>query len=244
MGYKRVTFDEGDIKKIFKTDTPVGNAWRMLKRFSRTLAYLAVVYIAVFYSINYSALLKRLEYSYDKVPSVETPTQPTPTPEEPIPSYSPEIIIEKIGIKAPIILGVTASNVVGELSNGVVHYPDSAYPNQVGNFVLVGHSSDYPWSTGRYKNVFALLDKLTAGDTISVPFEDQIFTYEVIGTKIVKPTDVSVLKKTNQATLTLITCYPVGTTRSRLILTAKLISGETYSSQETDPLTTSLPSPR
>jgi sortase A len=111
--------------------------------------------------------------------------------------------------------------------------------------VIVGHSSDFPWSDGKYKNVFALLDKLAVGDKIVVTYGSEKYIYQVTGSKVVKPTDLSVLKKTASPTLTLLTCYPVGSTRSRLIVTAKLLSDNAGSVQTTDPLTgESLPRPR
>jgi sortase A len=51
--------------------------------------------------------------------------------------------------------------------------------------------------------------------------------FAMTGYKIVKPTDVSVLKQTEDPTLTLITCYPtyyIGPAPERLVVFSKLVS--------------------
>jgi sortase A len=51
--------------------------------------------------------------------------------------------------------------------------------------------------------------------------------FATTGYKIVKPTDVSVLKQSEEPTLTLITCYPtyyIGPAPERLVVTSKLVS--------------------
>jgi LPXTG-site transpeptidase (sortase) family protein len=243
---KPIRIEEKDLKRLFISDTPGAKAWRFFKRAVKQLFFLAIIYFVLYFIINYPAFGKRIAYSVQPA-SVSIPevTIPEPTPAAPEPNYSPVINIPKIGVSAPIIFGITADQIVPNLANGVVQYQDTALPGQIGNSVIVGHSSDYPWSTGHYKNIFALLDKLSKDDDIQIPYGNQVFTYKVTSTKVVKPTDFTVLKKSNTAQLTLITCYPVGTTRSRLIITAELFSGITTGTQAKEPaVIDSLPKPR
>jgi sortase A len=110
------------------------------------------------------------------------------------------------------------------LERGVLHFANTSLPGTKGNMVLVGHSSNSVWEPGDYKFVFALLDRLDAGDKIYVTFEGQRFTFIVNGEKVVSPSDVSVLSQTQKPTITLITCTPVGTAISRLVITAEQTS--------------------
>jgi LPXTG-site transpeptidase (sortase) family protein len=109
------------------------------------------------------------------------------------------------------------------LKDGVVHYPGTSLPGQSGNIVITGHSSYFPWDSGRFKDVFALLHEVVEGDRIVVYYEQDKYIYEVKDIKIVLPEDIEVLKQTPEDMLTLITCTPVGTNLKRLIVSAKPI---------------------
>jgi LPXTG-site transpeptidase (sortase) family protein len=112
----------------------------------------------------------------------------------------------------------------GALQDGVVHYPGTSLPGQIGNVVITGHSSYFPWDAGRFKDVFALLHDIVKGDKIVVYYEQDKYIYEVDEIQIVLPEDIEVLKQTPYDKLTLITCTPVGTNLKRLIVTAIPIS--------------------
>jgi len=244
MAIKPVTFDEKDIQKLLIPDTPAVRALRFFKRAVKATVGLALMFTIFFVLINSSAYWLRFNYAIKAKPTTPVVQQPPALPPVELPNYAPEILIPKISVQAPLALNVLPSQVIEQLRSGVVHYADTALPGQIGNVVVVGHSSDFPWSPGNYKNVFALLDKLVVGDKITVPHKTQRYTYEVIETKVVKPNDLSVLKKTDQPRLTLITCYPVGTAQKRLIIVAKLVEGQPIGIQTTEPLLEELPSAR
>ncbi|MCX6807527.1 MAG: sortase [Patescibacteria group bacterium] len=111
-----------------------------------------------------------------------------------------------------------------DLQNGVVHYPATARPGTGGNTVITGHSSYYPWDAGRYKSVFALLEKLEAGDQFSVFYHQKEYKYKVESKNIIKATDVSVLNQDGDERVTLITCWPTGTNYKRLVVIGKPIT--------------------
>jgi sortase A len=114
------------------------------------------------------------------------------------------------------------------LRDGVVHYPGSAKPGHAGNFFITGHSSYYPWNDGDFKDVFARLHELVAGDTYSVYYGGDLHTYRVLSKKEVRPSDVSVLDQpTDKRVATLMTCTPIGTTLRRLIVLAEEIDPAT-----------------
>ena len=143
------------------------------------------------------------------------------------------IIIPKIGKNIPIIR-LNEKSIQAEdwnqlekeiqkaLQDGVVHYPGTADPGQLGNVFITGHSSYYPWDPGRYKDVFALLHDLNVGDEYTIFYNGKKYNYKIFERKIISPKDVSVLEQpTDKKISTLMTCTPIGTALNRLILTAK-----------------------
>ncbi|HSX42052.1 MAG TPA: sortase [Candidatus Saccharimonadales bacterium] len=241
---KQVTFDENDIKKIIRVDTTAQKFWRRFWWTIRQVIYLLALFVFFFYALNYAAYFKRFQYAVEAKPIQKIAIAPPPAPAAPLPDYAPEVDIPKINVSAPLLVNVSVADMLSQLTSGVVQYLDTALPGQTGNMVLVGHSSNFPWIHSQYNTVFALVDKLSAGDQIIVPFHAQKYVYEVTSSKIVKPTDLAVLNKTDTPTLTLLTCYPVGTTRSRYIVLAKLVSDNVSGSQTSEPATATVPSPR
>ncbi len=135
------------------------------------------------------------------------------------------ITIPKINIHAPVQYepSVAEANIQHALESGVVHYGNTALPGQAGNVAIFGHSSNDWWEPGNFKFVFVLLDKLAPGDRLTVDYQSKRYTYEVTGSKVVEPTDVSVLNPTAAPTLSLITCTPPGTSLRRLVVTARQV---------------------
>lgn len=149
--------------------------------------------------------------------------------------YENRIVIPKIGKNIPL-LDITQTTVEGknelndifmkELENGVIRYPGSAKPGEDGNSFIFGHSSNFPWIDGDFNDVFALLDKVVFDDEIVVYYGQEKYIYKVRSKNVIRPGDVSVLKsneKSGKKELTLMTCWPIGTTLNRLVLTADLI---------------------
>ena len=69
------------------------------------------------------------------------------------------LTIPSLGIRAPIVDAPESSENAFQkaLQDGIVHYPGTATVGKPGNVYVFGHSSDYIWSKGSYKTVFALL---------------------------------------------------------------------------------------
>lgn len=208
---------------------PEGLKRRSFRR--SALLYLSgpLMVLGILAALNYPWVSAQLGYRLRHYPrttpvlGVATATAATPAL-KPDPSAPAEITIPAIHITAPIIFDEPSQaewKIQLALRRGVVHYGDTAVPGQNGNIVIVGHSSGQAWAPGDYKWIFTLLNKLHAGDQIEIAYQGIPHVYEVTGTTIVSPTDLSVTTQTPGPTLTLITCTPVGTSTNRLVVHAK-----------------------
>lgn len=114
---------------------------------------------------------------------------------------------------------------VADLRKGPGHYPGTAMPGQVGNFVVSGHRTTYLAPFNR-------LGELRPGDTILIDTRTGQFVYKVTGKKVVQPSDVSVaapVPEHPRATptkrlITLTTCNPKYSAAQRLIVFGRLAS--------------------
>lgn len=180
--------------------------------------------------------------SADAAPQVNTNTNNLFSYVPPVGPPQPQLIVPKLGLNVPIVIPSDdplinqdwkglEEEIQTALQDGVVHYPGTAQPGQGGNFFLTGHSSYYPWAPGKYKSVFARLGDLEVGDEYWVYYKGDKHRFVVDSKKEVRPSDVTVLDQpTDRRMGTLMTCWPVGTTLRRMIVT----------STEVDPLTGSV----
>jgi LPXTG-site transpeptidase (sortase) family protein len=131
--------------------------------------------------------------------------------------------IEKLEIDVTIIPNVDGkekSIYNDALNNGVAHYKNTALPNSGSNIVIFGHSSTV-LGIGKYAKVFATLNKLDNGDEIKIIFNKNEYKYLVSEKKVIAPDDFSVVMPTKREELTLLTCWPIGTSEKRLAIIAK-----------------------
>ena len=181
-----------------------------------------VTFALLFLLFKSPIFISQLNY-LTQPPKAAEPTEPATAAVQVGPD--PVITIPKINVNAPIVFAKSniEAAIQKDLENGVVHYANTALPGQNGNSVIFGHSSNDWWEPGGYKFVFVLLDKLQIGDTFTVNYNSQQYLYEVYETKVVEPTDLSVLNQPATPEMTLITCSPPGTSWKRLIVRAKQI---------------------
>jgi len=109
------------------------------------------------------------------------------------------------------------------LLNGATAYPHSVGPGTAGSVIIAGHSSppNERAEESKYGHMFASLPNIERGDTITITSNGTLVTYEVVRTGIVEPTDTEILvQQTDKSLLKLITCYPVGSTKNRFVVTA------------------------
>lgn len=136
--------------------------------------------------------------------------------------------IPSLKISAPLVYVTERSEKVFQLGlqQGVVQYPGTALPGQLGNMYVFGHSSDYRWSKGSYKTVFAKLPNIKVGSLIILTDgAGKTYTYKTISTVIALPTDTKYLSqyKFQRKLLTVQTSYPVGTALKRFLVQAELV---------------------
>lgn len=110
-----------------------------------------------------------------------------------------------------------------DLKKGPGHYPGTAAPGAIGNVVLSGHRTTYGAPFNR-------LDELKPGDAIVVETRGFFYTYRVTGTTVVLPSAIGETYPVPntpgaapmQRLLTLTTCNPKYSARTRLIVRALL----------------------
>jgi sortase A len=134
---------------------------------------------------------------------------PTPGPEQAIRIQAPDIHVD-----APVVQGDGWE----ELRKGVGQHIPSANPGKKGNVVLAAHNDIFG-------QIFRDLDQLKAGDKIILYTNQRSYTYIVVNTQVVEPTQVEVMAPTNEPTVTLISCYPYMVDDKRIVVTARLQSG-------------------
>ena len=156
-------------------------------------------------------------------------------------SADPRLIIPKLNIDVPIRFNVPLSDVMSAMNNGVAHYRiagASAYPGEIGNFVITGHSAGDVYSSNPYKYIFSGLERLQDGDLIYVNYNSVRYTYRVTKKQIIDPSNVAALiVNTNKPLLTLVTCTPLGTSRNRLLIFAEQISPSYDGASEAEQIT-------
>lgn len=136
------------------------------------------------------------------------------------------IVVPKISANAKIIPNVDPYNNVEyqvALTKGVAHAVGTSFPGYAGNVFLFSHSSVNFYEANRYNSIFYLLDKLEKGDEIDLYYNGEKFKYFVTDKKIVNAQDIKYLGSLGSGkTVTLMTCWPPGTTWKRLIIIAEM----------------------
>lgn len=190
----------------------------------------AVLVMVVFLFLQYNRVLFANVQAYVSPGSIDPQNIIVDPNTDVVVSQDPKLIIPKINVDVPVIYDTTPdyNAQMKAMENGVAYFGipgANSKPGQVGNTVLSGHSSNDFLDSGNYKFIFALLEKLGAGDTIYVNYQGKRYIYTVTKTEVVQPTDVSKLVyPTDKPILTLITCTPLGTSQNRLLVTAEQIS--------------------
>lgn len=223
-------YSEKDLQQLFSGKKPV----RYQAPWKWVLLFIALVFF-FYFIFSYQAVVNKFSFwfavnvqnqSYEN-PIIDQVVQKQESPEKLL-SVVPvnSIYIDKINVKAPIIFDVANNETAVRkgLEDGVIQIKNTAHPGEQGNVFITGHSSNYFWDKGNYKQIFALLNNLDTNDNIVVNYKDALYIYRVTAKKIVSPTDIGVLKQTAKSELTLMTCYPVGTNLRRLVIRAEQVS--------------------
>lgn len=204
----------------------------------RTLFIWGIVCFLGLLLFNFSSIFNRIKWTYyidylnQKLPEENKNNLPKITDDKiNLPGNLPNIssisnnrlIISKISIDAPIIWDVEPDLILDKLKDGVVQYQGTGHPGKGENTFIIGHSSNYFWINSDYNSVFSLLDKLENGDRIEISYNNKQYFYDVVDKRVVGQDQVEFLKSTPKETLTLMTCWPVGTSLNRIIIQSELI---------------------
>ena len=147
------------------------------------------------------------------------------------------IKIPAIDVDVVVVEGTGAD----ALRAGAGHYSDTAFPCEDGTVGIAGHRTTY----GR---PFANLDLLKPGDTITLQTPVGQCTYEILppppkraalndasAAFVINPNEVEVIERPDiarageeppAALLTLTTCHPKGSAAKRLVIQARLVTGQ------------------
>ncbi|KPJ54804.1 hypothetical protein AMJ47_03050 [Parcubacteria bacterium DG_72] len=126
------------------------------------------------------------------------------------------LIIPKIGVEIPIVQGSDDS----ALEKGAWLLPQTTTPDLLKNTALAAHRFKY---RPPHKQTFYLLDKVSQGDDLLVYWKGEKYIYSVSSISIVNPDQTEVLADTEIPTLTLITCHPLFSDSSRLVVQGTLV---------------------
>ena len=132
--------------------------------------------------------------------------------------------IPALGLVVPIYPGTSSS----ELDRGVGHVEGTAPLDSAGNAAIAGHRDGF----------FRVLSRIERGQTLYVETLGVTRRYRVAETRVVAPSDVSVLAPTDHPSITLITCYPfyfVGPAPRRFIVRAALFPDRRQAAAERTP---------
>ena len=149
--------------------------------------------------------------------------QPEPLPSLPAESELPKLWsgrleIPRLTVSARILEGTDRIT----LQRGIGHISSTPLPGEPGNAVLAAHRDSF----------FRPLLNVLIGDEIVVSTPSGDYHYQVASTRIVLPTDLSVLEPSATESLTLITCFPfhyIGPAPQRFIVIATRIASTTQS---------------
>jgi LPXTG-site transpeptidase (sortase) family protein len=135
------------------------------------------------------------------------------------------LVIPKIGVNIKVIPDVDPNNdqeYQQALSKGVAHAKGTSTPQDHKNTVLFAHSTDNFYNATRYNAIFYLLNKLEIGEKAYVVYDSRVYEYSVVKKQIVEKDAISYMEQQEKGRLTLITCWPPGTTLKRLVVVAEL----------------------
>jgi len=123
--------------------------------------------------------------------------------------------IDKLDLKVPVYNGTDEIN----LNRGAGRIKGTAWIDSSGNLGIAGHRDGF----------FRVLKDIELGDNIDLLTFQGTSEFVVSSITIVDPSDVSVLAPTDDATITLVTCYPfyfVGHAPKRYIVKGNLVSNQ------------------
>lgn len=134
------------------------------------------------------------------------------------------IRIPSIGVNVPLALAPSIEDVdvIKTLDFGAALYPNGIEPGRLGNTFIAAHSTGNPWQ-GKYRFAFLNVGELVPGNEIHLDYQGARYTYKVTHINVVEPDpNFRVLSDRPVPTVTLMACWPIWSTQSRMLIHAEL----------------------
>ena len=124
------------------------------------------------------------------------------------------VVIPKIRVDSPVLPAVTEDS----LRRGVAHVPESGFPGEGKNVIIVGHNYDPAnWVP---QTTFGLLHELKDGDEVLVAYRGREYSYIVKNKQTLGADDPELYALTDKEQLTLLTCENFESKTKRLKVVA------------------------
>jgi LPXTG-site transpeptidase (sortase) family protein len=157
---------------------------------------------------------------------LSAPTWARTSPSSDLPT-TPTMFIPSLDVEVPIV-AIERDGLTWDVDDlgALMGYLEGTSPPGEGNSIYAGHLVLPDQTPGP----LAALDKVEIGATIRVFDGAQMYTYEVAELRMVDADDLSIIKQTEQPTLTLITCgrwsWLENQYLTRVVATARLVEVE------------------
>jgi len=131
------------------------------------------------------------------------------------------ILIDRIDADFVLVDGTDGN----DLRKGPGIYDEVPFPGAPGTTAIAGHRTTY-------SAPFRRIDKLRPSDRVVVEMPYGRFTYEVEKTRIVAPTEVSVIDRVGFDRLVLSACHPLYSAAQRIVVFARLVAAQARGAAE------------
>lgn len=174
---------------------------------------LAIIVTIVYKKIDTLKKQKELQNILEQVINEEPKELSKEEEEKLMNGYKPIALMEipSIGLSQGVVEGISDDILQYYLG----HFENSAKLGEKGNFSVAGHR------VSDYSEAFVNLYKVEIGDEVLVKANKKQYVYQVTDNFIVSPDNVDVLDKTEDPTITLVTCT-VGA-KDRVIVKGRLV---------------------
>ncbi|MFA5998266.1 MAG: sortase [Candidatus Paceibacterota bacterium] len=204
--------------------------------YTRKWSFFGIFVIAFLGSVNMLATLDLLP----QVPLTAVLAATNPTVPQHARGQEPVAIVElptSIEIKTIDLLATIENPTATDaalldqgLLRGAVRYPTSAKLGETGNVVLFGHSSYLPVVGNQAYKTFNGIQKLAAGEVITVYSLDTAYTYRVrTVAKESADNNTAIPLSVSGKALTLVTCNSFATKADRFVVTADFVESRSIS---------------
>src|SRR3989338_3134413 len=191
---------------------------------ARPIAF-SLTFVALF-ALSF-AFLAAIDMLPDPVGSVGGISTPVEVAAEQVETAAPvRVAAKKIGLDVSVSNPAdTNIDVLNEaMLTGAVRYPTSALLGAEGTVLLFGHSSHLPIVRNQNFKAFNNIEKLKAGDTVSVYSGTTEYRYAATGVRLANAQEDVIQLPSNGKYLALVTCDNFGTKSDRYVVEAEFVA--------------------